>query len=147
MKRAKVGDVLEIAATDGFAYLQYLGRHPEYGGAVLVRPGLLNSRPPIDATLFERAYVRFYPLSTAVAHGLAKIIGAMPALALPGRFRRRGAIDDNGKVMTWIIQDESGTALRAELTPNERLLPIAAIWNHEMLFHRVTEEWLPEQDN
>jgi hypothetical protein len=36
--------------------------------------------------------------------------------------------------------------LREKLSVEEALLPIVAIWNHEMLLHRVAQGWRPEKD-
>ena len=54
-KRAKVGAVLELEAGGRFAYLHYLGRHPEYGDAVRVTPRLQERPASVTADVFNDA--------------------------------------------------------------------------------------------
>jgi hypothetical protein len=56
-RRAKPGDVLELATYDGFIYLQYLGKHPEYGDAVMVSPAKQDHRVHDLDQLFKAGYV------------------------------------------------------------------------------------------
>ena len=144
-KRATPGHVLEFVVDDSRGYAQYLGRHPQYGDGILVRPTPVAERPSLTADLFAGGYVTFYPASAAVAHGLVEVIGALPYKGLPHRFRRAGA-REGGKILTWIIEDSHGEIVRQELAAEERRLPIAAIWNHEMLLHRVSKHWRPEDE-
>lgn len=86
----------------------------------------------------------FYPFSAAVSRGMVRVIGSMPSPELPARLRRAG-IRSGGKIETWIVQDEDNVeTVRRTLTDEERHLPIAAIWNHELLLKRVREGWRPE---
>jgi len=144
-KRAKPGDVLELVGPKNTAYVQYLGRHSDYGDVILVCPRLQQRRPMLTAHLFRDGYVAFYPVSAALAQGLAQVIGSMPSPGLPRRYRRAGAIDQDGRVLTWMIEDGDSEELKEQLTDEERELPIARVWNHEMLFHRISEGWRPEK--
>ncbi|HEX3758813.1 MAG TPA: ribonuclease E inhibitor RraB [Kofleriaceae bacterium] len=141
-KRARPGDVLEIAAPDGWIYAHYLGKHPEYGDAIAVCPTKHAERAPIRSELFGESYVAFYPAVAAVNRGLAAVVGHLPAPGLPTRLRRAGARNGR-KVETWIIEDRSRETLKESLSDEERELPIAAIWNHEMLMLRVSNGWRP----
>ena len=145
-KRLKTGDVLEITTGDGrFVYLQYLGKHAEYGDAVAVCPREYASRVPENASLFVSAYVTFYPAHAAVARGLARVHGTSAPQRMPARWRRAGA-RVGLTVKTWIIEDGSSEEVKHQLSPEERHLPIAAIWNHEFLLQRVREGWRPEME-
>lgn len=145
-KRLKAGDVLEVATSDGrFVYMQYLGKHAEYGDAVAVCPREHESRAPENASLFVSAYVTFYPASAAVARGLARVCGACAPQPMPVKWRRPGAIEGL-TVKTWIIEDGSSQEVKQRLSLEERHLPIAAIWNHEFLLQRVREGWRPEME-
>ena len=104
-------------------------------------------RPALTPALFRDAYVTFYPVATAVARGFVEVIGTLVSGGMPHRFRRPEAISRDGKVMTWIIEDDSSEVLRLELTPEERRLPIAEIWNHEMLIDRILHQWRPDDEN
>jgi hypothetical protein len=145
-RRPREGDVLEAKAPEGFFYVQYLGKHPSYGGAVLVCPRKFSNRCLPTAMDFRDGYAIFYPASTAFSRGLMGIVGHLPAGPVPVRLRRAGARSADGKVKTWIVEDASGVVVKEKLSAEERLLPIAAIWNHEFLIQRVTEGWRPETD-
>ncbi len=45
--------------------------------------------------------------------------------------------------MTWIIEDGTNEVVKSELSAEDLQLPIAAIWNHELLMQRVSEGWRP----
>jgi len=145
-QRLTPGDVLELIKQGRRAYAQYLGRHPEYGDGILVSPVIHESRPEFGPELIRGGYVTFYPASAAVSRGFAEVIGTLPTTGLPTRFRRRGAIGTDGEVLTWIIEDGSYDTVRDSLANDERKLPIAEILNHEMLFHRVSHNWRPENE-
>ena len=144
-KRAKPGDVLELTAVDGLIYAQYLGKHPEYGDAVALCPSKQPAPVPVSPDLFRDGYVTFYPAVAAVNRGLASVIGHLPSPGLPSRLRRPGARSGR-KVETWIIEDSSHETVKTRLSDEERALPIAVIWNHELLVQRVSEGWRPEME-
>jgi hypothetical protein len=144
-KRAKVGDVLELEAGNRFAYLHYIGKHPEYGDAVLVNPRLQERQTSVTANIFSDAYVAFYPVTAAVSQGLVEVVTHLPPPTLPNRLRRAGARSGR-RVDTWVIEDGSREVVKAKLTDEELRLPIAAIWNHELLVQRIAEGWIPAQE-
>jgi hypothetical protein len=142
-KRVKPGDVLEFATNDERAYLHYIGKHSEYGDAVVVCPERYEKRPANMTGIFDSGYVVFYPVTAAAAQGFIDVVGYLAPRAVPVRLRRPGARRGN-RIETWIIEDDSAETLSRQLSEEERLLPIAVIWNHEMLVHRVREGWRPE---
>jgi hypothetical protein len=144
--RPKSGDVVEIQGPEGLLYLGYLGTHREYGDAVMVSPAVHAVRPTIGGDLFRDGYVAFYPLRAAVSCGLALIVGKTKAVAVPHRLRRAGA--RTGRTVTsWIVEDGFGREeIRFSLSKEELLLPIAAIWNHELLVERLVGGWRPEKE-
>lgn len=137
--RAKPGDVLELNTPKGSAYLQYIGRHPEYGDAVLVNPALGERR---IGQAFSGGYVAFYPVSAAVARQLVEVVDHLTPPQLPQRLRRPGA-RSGLRVNTWIIENGSGETVTSKLSEDDLLLPVAVIWNHELLIQRVLEGWNP----
>lgn len=144
-KRVRPGDVLELQAADRFAYLHYIGKHPEYGDAVLVSPRLHDRKTPVKGDVFSSAYVTFYPVTAAVAQELVEVVGHLQPPNLPGRFRRPGAISGR-RIKTWIIEGETGEQVKSKLSEKELQLPIASIWNHEYLVQRILEGWNPAQE-
>ena len=149
-KRTRLGDLLEVVTPRGFAYVQYVGKHPEYGDAIRILPGFFQ-KPPGDwsALLSQEGYFTFYPVSAAVSQELVRVAAneVIPAgKELPALFRRAGWVTREGKVTVWFICDGARETRRAELSEEERRLPIFAIWNHEFLVSRLVEEWRPEMD-
>ncbi len=137
------GDVLRAAAGEGDVYIQYLGRHREYGDAIAVHPCIVNAGTDIS-TLFGNAYVAFYPARAAVNRGLMDRAGHVnPVRDVPLVVRRPGGRGQSG-VENWVIETQESEIFKKELTPSERRLPIASIWNHEMLLSRIKQQWLPE---
>ena len=61
-------------------------------------------------------------------------------------YRRAGARSREGRVLAWLICDGTKETLVRELSEEQRHLPIAAIWSHDVLVTSLTEEWRPEQD-
>lgn len=145
--RPKAGDVLEVTFAERRAYLYYLGRHPEYGDAIRVLDrSTLASQERLEEVVSE-GYVTFYPVLSAASRGLVAVVGhANSALGMPAAFRRAGARANDGKVLAWIIEEDGAERLTRNLSPRERALPIAAIWNHEMLRMRIVEGWRPEKE-
>jgi hypothetical protein len=96
--------------------------------------------------VLSKGYFAFYPVLAAMKHGLVTF--AMhhdPVPPVPLRLRRPGAMERNGTVITWIIEDGERERVTKTLSQEERALPIAAIWNHEMLRIRLREGWRPER--
>jgi hypothetical protein len=141
-RKPRIGDVLELVVGAGFGYVQYLGRHSEYGDAIRVVPRMFSQHQSVAASLFEDAYITFYPVQASSANELSRIVGNLPAPQLPTQFRRAG-LRAGTQVETWIIEDDRGETLVRELSVSELLLPIAAIWNHEYLVQRIDEGWTP----
>lgn len=144
-KRLKLGDVLLLALTSGVAYLQYLGRHPQYGDAVLVSSRLPEPLSSVTSQIFMGGFVTFYPAATAVNQGLVEVVDNFSPPTLPSRFRRPGARSGR-RIDTWVIESPAGETVKSKLSAEELQLPIAVIWNHEFLMQRISEGWHPSQE-
>lgn len=155
IRRLRPGDVLEVEfprvpspeaafPNGGFGYVAYVGKHPEDGDAIQIRPLVFAVRPQITDELFSESFVALYPAHLALKEGLATVVGRVTPMPMPTIFRRRGGIDRSGKVLNWLIEQENVTISRDSLTPAERQLPIASVWNHELLLIRISQGWKPE---
>lgn len=142
-KRPKPGDVLELQVPGGLAYLHFIGRHPDYGDSVMVSPRIYSTPMTPGPQLFEGGYVAFYPVTVAVKEDFVRVTGSLSVGEVPKRLRRRG-VRAGRRPGVWIIEDESGEVVRDRLSAEELRLPIASIWNHEMLIHQIVEGWRPE---
>lgn len=141
-KRAKPGDVLRLRTPKGFAYLQYIGRHSEYGDVVLVSPKLSER---VDAQTFSGGYVAFYPVAAALAQRLVEVVDHSMPPKLPQRLRRPRA-RSGLRITTWVIENGTNETVKAKLSEDDLQLPIAVIWNHELLTQRVQEGWDPRRE-
>lgn len=148
--KLKPGELLEVNTPLGVSYLQYIGKHVEYGDVIRVLPEHYGSQfPDADDPDAEIGYVAFYPAHSAVAQGIVKPVGFQklpPRPEIPVRLRRAGFRDRIGKVHTWIVEAPEGETVRIELSEDERKLPIAAVWDHELLIRRILQKWSPEQE-
>jgi hypothetical protein len=144
-KRLKPGDVLLLNTAGVIAYLQYIGRHTEYGDAVIVGQRFDEPHATVTDRALSGGYVAFYPATAAVAQGLVEVVGHLPAPDLPQRLRRPG-VRSGRRIDTWIIENGTGETTKSSLTTQELQLPIAAIWNHELLVQRIAEGWKPALD-
>jgi hypothetical protein len=149
-KRVKTGDVLEVKSSRGYTYIQYVGKHAEYGDVIRVLPGIYDrSLPDVREIVESVGYLGFYSARAAVSQGLAMILGPFPlpsSTSVPINVRRAGARGPDGTVLTWIIEREGQEFVRENLTDSEKQLPIAAIWDHELLMLRVCEGWHPSKE-
>ncbi|MFC1597737.1 hypothetical protein ACFL5Q_07360 [Planctomycetota bacterium] len=148
-QRAKPGDLLEVKSSRGLSYVQYVGKHPEYGDVILVLPGCFKGRPSDLTCLVDEAagFLAFYSARAAVLQDLAEIVAShnLPSeIEVPTKLRRAGARGPGGEVRTWIIENEDHEIVREKLSDLEKQLPIAAIWDHELLTRRISEGWRPE---
>jgi hypothetical protein len=144
------GDLLEIRIKSGFSYLQFVGVHPEYGDVIWVRPAVFDSELSDFSCLFSQfGYVAFYAARAAVRHGLVRFVSAYPlpqCVVVPRNVRRPGARSSSGRIFTWILEFDGKDILKKQLDEKERLLPIAAIWDHQLLIQRIGEGWCPSSE-
>jgi hypothetical protein len=149
-RRLKPGALLEVQTPRGLSYVQYVGKHAEYGDVIRVLPGCHERRMTDFAALIAKTgYLAFYPARAAVTRGSVEIVGLGPlpgGVAVPRSLRRAGARGRTGEILTWIVENGKEETLRRELTEAEKKLPIAAIWNHELLVLRMSQRWSPEQE-
>ena len=146
-KRIKVGDILELQTTKGLTYLQYIGKHQEYGDVILVLPKFYKSRPrELTEVVEDNGYIAFYPARAAVREGLIEIVKSHMLtgdIKIPETLRRAGARSRDGKVLSWIIEGRGKEIVYKELSEDQTQLPIAAIWDHDLLVLRVLGNWSP----
>jgi hypothetical protein len=146
-----IGDVIEIPTSQGLAYAQYTHEKDEWGALIRVLPGLFGSRPVnLDDVVRQRErFVTFFPLKAAVRKKIVRIVGRgeIPpeARAFP-LFRAAGAIDREGRVLDWWLWDGEKEWRVPELTAQQRVLPIRAVWNDTLLIQRIQEGWSPSTD-
>jgi hypothetical protein len=156
-RKLKFGDIVEIKTSKGLAYAMYTHRHtkhPKYGAVIQLFDRNYDTRPP-DLTDVVRAPIRFatfFPLQAAVNQELVEVVGNLPVPESLESFPvfRSANIDPSTKqVRDWWLRDlETEKTWRVTaLTPEQRKLPILAVWNQAYLVHRIEEGWRPENDS
>lgn len=154
MKRAKIGDVLEIPTGRGLAYCQYTHRDKEYGDLIQVKEGFYSSRPGSFENVIhsESTIITFFPVGYAVKDKVFEIVARMD---VPERFQKfptfrvRGINIKNGKAKEWWFWDGVKTWPKKpvyELTEEQINLPIKEIWNDTLLIEYIESDYTPADD-
>ena len=145
-KRLVGGEILEVPVGNRFGYVQFLGEHREYGEAILVSPQLHDRVAHFATGFFSSAYVTFYPAAVSVSNKLVEVVAQSSPPRLPKRYRRPKAERD-GAVESWVIEGGWRNVVKQNLTDEERALPIAGTWNHELLRTQIAKGWTPQTDS
>jgi hypothetical protein len=143
-----VGDILEISCETGIGYASYAGKHSWLGDAIWIVPELFKAPRSDWSTVFgELGFFTFYAAHTALRHKLVRKVGyAIEAMRpVPAFVRTAVNKGQNGLVLSWLITDGVARTPRkdTEMSAEERLLPIGAIWNHKLLCERLEAQWTP----
>lgn len=144
-KRLVGGEILEVPVGKQFGYVQFIGEHREYGDAILVNPTLHDRQARFATGFFDAGYVTFYPAGVAVSNKLVEVVAQSSPPKFPKRFRRPKAQRD-GAVESWVIEGGWRDVVKQNLTDEERRLPIAGVWDHELLRKQIAKGWTPETD-
>src|SRR5437016_426711 len=145
-KKATIGDLIEIPTSRGFAYAQYTHQHPQWGGLVRVFDTMFQERPKDPSVITDGAvrFSTFLPIRTAVHRGTFDIVGNY-SIAPENRqfpvFRNGVPNPKTKKVSVWWLWDGDKEWKVGELTPEQRQLPILAVWNDTFLVERVETGW------
>lgn len=89
-KRIRVGDVVEVATSNGSAYAHVSHIHREeraaYGPLLRVLPGFFLKRPAqlVEVVAQDSAVLMFSALSAAVRNGICEVVGNVP---VPEKYR------------------------------------------------------------
>ena len=153
-QRPKIGDVIEFATPQGFAYAQFTHDHPMDGAVVRVLPGLYASRPNDLAALVRQRerYVSFYLLRPALRDDEIEvaIVGQFP---IPARNRpfplfRSPMLPDpiTGETPFWTLWDEQRKWQVKQLTEAQRDLPPDGIPSHPLFIEQIVSGWQPRDD-
>lgn len=151
MKKAKIGDIIEIPTAKGLAYAQYTHQHPQFGGLIRVFDSLFHS-PPTDLAKLVEGPVRFstfFPVRAAINRGIFKVIGHHDVASWnkPFPIFRGGNADPKTKrVAVWWLWDGEKEWKIGKLTAEQRKLPIHEVLNDTMLIKFIEDGWTPETD-
>jgi hypothetical protein len=157
VKRARVGDIVEISTPAGFGYVQYTHEGGSNGELVRVLPGLYENSVSDFAVLARQKelYFIFYILNFALRAGEAEVVSnqPIPSWAItPPRMRHAATVDDFGRIIRWRIVSAASkltpaelirTPLITELTSDQKELSIREIWPHKVMVRELARGWTP----
>jgi hypothetical protein len=120
MKKAKIGDILEIKTPAGLAYVQYTHNGGDMGELVRVLPGLYANRPSDFESLARQKelYFIFYTLNYALRAGQIEIVSHQPVPAWAKSYpmmRHEASTDPSGKALRWRFVPSSSPLTIEEL--------------------------------
>lgn len=150
-KRVQIGDIIEIPTAKGLAYAQYTHQHPTHGGLIRVFDTLFENRPG-DFSKLVAGPVRFstfFPVRAAINRSIFQIVGhenVAPHNQSFPIFRNGIAEPTTKKVAVWWFWDGEREWKVGEITPEQRKMPIAGVWNDTMLVERIEAGWTPSND-
>ena len=161
--RPRIGDVIEFATPEGFAYAQFTHDHPRRGELLRVLPGLYASRPAnLTALVRQRErYVTFSMLRAILRDNEVTIVGGreVPEAAIVGPFPipernrpiplfRSPMLPDpiTGEIPFWTLWDEERTWRVEKLTGEQRDLPTGGMPSHPLFIEQIVSGWQPRDD-
>ncbi len=145
----KIGDVIEIAIDDRYAYAHYSHKHKTYGALLRVMPSTFTVRPSSFAWISETEpqFLCFFPLGAAIKQGLVERAGQAPlakaAQALP--VFRASVRTPHGWGPWWLWDGEKEWLVGA-LQPGMEKFPIRGVVNDTLLVERIRSGWRSESD-
>lgn len=152
--KPRIGDLIEIRTAKGLSYALYSHQHtepPRFGALLRVFDTVYHERPSelervVNGTV---RFSTFFPLSAAAAKGLVSIVGhvEVPKKLADFPVFRCGNVDPaTGRVGIWSLWDGKESKRIGALTPEQRRLPIRAVWNDTLLREKIECGWRPEAD-
>jgi hypothetical protein len=152
--KVRIGDIIEIKTSKGLAYALYTHKHehpPRFGAMLRVFDRLYPSRPQVVSEIVSLPvrFTIFFPLQAALNRHLVEVVGNVP---IPENLRpfpifRDGNTSSGTNVTTWWLWDGEKEWRIGTLTPEQRKLPIRAVWNDTLLIHRIEDGWRPENES
>jgi hypothetical protein len=152
--RLKLGDIVEIRTSKGFAYAQYVNFHdrpPRYGTLMRVLPGIFPQRLKDfeQLVLEDGSYCCFWWAPRDLAERKIRLAANVP---VPKEFRKmpmfKWGISSlfTGHVRQWSIWNGKtrGSKPVAHLTELQKRYPIKQIVSLEIVKYRIESGWRPE---
>jgi hypothetical protein len=151
MAKPRIGDVMEIRTTKGFAYAQYTHKHRMLGALLRVFGSLHDSGASdlVQVVSEAPAFFCFFPLTAAIGMGIVKVVGNVPLSPEAQVFPLfRTGIPDRStkKVDVWRLWDGERSWPVGRLTAEQRKLSMCEGWNDTLLIERLESGWRPEND-
>jgi hypothetical protein len=156
-RRIRVGDVIEIITSRGFAYGHITHIHKteraSFGPLVRALPGFFDNRPSQFDGLVRESPVSmmFCALNRAMRDGICEVAGSVPVPEESQEFPLFRNTQDYGvrpstDPKRWWFWDGEKSWFVGKLKPEQRRMPIEEIVDGELLRERVETGWSPATD-
>lgn len=147
-KRLRVGDIIQIRMSTGYAYAQCVLRDPVCGHLIRVFPGIYKSPLSKFSVLVEgpEEYHTFLLWGSNVDPSLISIAEhcEVPQSKDGYPMFKAGVVDPaTGKVATWWLWDGKKEWKVGTLTEEQRQYSLREIWNDILLVERLESGWRP----
>lgn len=149
-RRIKTGDIFEIRTPQGFAYLQNVLKHEEWGNLIRILEPIFEVRPAAFEHIAAQPerFMTFFPLAAAQARRIVQFVGTA---TLPAHcrkfplFKTPGNID-KGRVLDWWLWDGQTSWKIGNLSEEHRYLPVQMVMNDTRLIERIADNWRSGED-
>lgn len=152
-KRAKIGDIIEIKISVGYAYMQYTQKDSMKGALIRVFKGTYKD-PLENLSILEDKeiqFITFFPLQYAIKEGIVKVVGNMELREEFKKFpifkNMLGQDLKTNKAKSWNLWDGEKIIgiIKPPLTQEQKMLPISGTINDTMLIERIENEWTADK--
>lgn len=159
-KRKRIGDILEIPLSKGFAYAQYVNEHrmpTALGSLIRIFPGMYSTPLEDPCTLVtqrEKYYV-YVPLARSLTLGLLRIVGSAEVpekcrkFPTTKRWLSREFNPNNPKFWFVVHFDDDGNRTTTEYKSLPKKfygLTMDSIMTIPLLVKRIEAGWTPESE-
>lgn len=152
-KRVKLGDIVEIETSKGYAYVQYTHRIPPYGYLIRVFNGSYDEELQELELLLKKElqFSIFFPLQSALNKNIFTVVGNIEIreeLKEIPLFRMMGSYDLKTKKAHWwgFWQGGEDFGRTKTLTEEQKKLDRLGTCNDTLLISRIEKGWTADQD-
>lgn len=144
----KIGSIIEIPTSKGFAYAQYTHTHKVYGCLIRVMKGLYDT-PQTDLNMLANKvtlFSMFFPLGIAIRRKDAKLIGHQPVPDFAEKFpffKSVTLIPRTDTVAYWTLWDGEKSWQKPQLSEEEKDYQLLGIASLDTLVSRIERQWIP----
>lgn len=149
IKRARIGDVIQVLTSQGVAYAQFTHKSPKLGALLSVFEGFHSIIPKDFSIIVDSPpqFQAFFPLQSALNQGLVSVVANVPVADRNKAFPmfRSCVIGVDGRRGPWWLSDgENEKMLTRELSDVEKRYSLGGIISAPLLVKRIEDGYRPE---
>lgn len=144
----KIGDILEVKTSKGFAYIQYTHEDPVYGEIVRVLEGIFKDAQHPDQLCIlaqnPHVFVAIIPLAAVVKKKIFQVVARCDVPAFASQYPTFRTA--KGAYKRYVLYDGNKKWRKEDLSSEEKAFPVLGIWNDTLLVERIAENWRPDDE-